>query len=321
MDNWRFIVDEEGRLIGDLLLERQAIYTGRNGKQVERIAVAGNKGETLRLIFKPLTCADTKGREAWFSAHVLPLLPMIRYPRLLGAADHDDPERYWLIFEDLGELDHSYIEATLTRAASVMPYWHLLPLETVPELFEGHTPPVEQVWPIVAGEREELVRFLSRLGAGGELIGALSAFIRERSAIPWDSELVVSHGDLYPLNVVLRDDELIVLDWEYIHRGSVYWDLYNLLDITSPTYRRPPVDCETRLSVLKTYAGQRERMGKPVRPDFIPQYHAYSAAYSAWILLLIGRDLAAGRHNPQELCRQGAETLRILEQMLHYLST
>ncbi|WP_274362174.1 phosphotransferase family protein [Paenibacillus thermotolerans] len=317
------IVDEHGRLIDGAVRLREPIYKGRNGKYVERVVVtAGDR--LLHAIFKPLTNEGSVGKEVWAYRHLLPHLPSIRYPKLLAAADHHEPQRYWLLYEDLGELIHSFDVSVLAAAARSIPAWHTLPIERAPTELEGHTPKLSDgVQRMLLGEdRGAFVRLLSEHGVTNAEIQYFFGVHVRRDPESYSRETVVSHGDLNPLNIAVADDGLIFLDWEYVHRNSVFWDLYNVMDITSPSYRRPVLDRASRLSVLNAYVEGRERYGKPISDIacFIRDYYSYCLSYSAWLLLLIDRDLKVGRFNREALQRQHEETAAILLHMLHELA-
>lgn len=313
------LFSEDGQLLETYIESREVIYVGRNGKAVERIGLAIN-GIRQSVIFKPLTNYDTMGKEEWVYDNVFPLLPNLRFPRLYGAAPYKDADRYWLLLEDLGMLDHSNREATLTLTARAMPQWHLLPADLIPDSFLGHSPYVNDIIPYLLEKEETLKRIARQLGMEKE---AEASLLWLHSEVDWEAlhpETVVCHGDLIPLNVTVREHDLIVLDWEYIHRNSVYWDLYNLLDITSPNYRKEALKPATRIAVLESYRDERLRLGQPVSDTFIKDYHSYCALYSMWILLLIDSDMQNGKNELEALKAQQTETVRIWRQMLDFLA-
>jgi hypothetical protein len=314
----RRIVGEDGRLADNgQLLSREVIYRGRNGKAVERIAVPVDGGK-ISLIFKPLTFNESIGREVWAVEHLLPALPMIRYPALLGVSDDQDPERCWMIYEDLGKLEHKFDAEIYVDAARLASHWHMLPLDTVPADFEGHTPKVEQIQGILLEARDELLQVLGELGLRQSHAAYIDDVVLRADPFDLHGETVVCHGDFNPLNIARCGGELAILDWEYAHRNSVYWDLYNLLDITSPAYRRPVADRLARTAALDAYVLQRAQLGRPAADGFAKGYHRYCLAYCAWLLLLIGRDLEYGRFNRSSLLQQRAETLSILKEAAEF---
>lgn len=106
---------------------------------MERISILRN-GKPEIAIVKYLTNYENIGREAWVYESILARLSTLRFPELLSVSNTTDPESYWLLFEDLGNLTHSFEADFLCRVASLMPQWHLLPAALVPDLYEG-TPP------------------------------------------------------------------------------------------------------------------------------------------------------------------------------------
>lgn len=132
-------------------------------------------------------------------------------------------------------------------------------------------------------------------------------------------ETVISHGDLYPLNIAEVNHTIFIFDWEYVHTNSVFWDLYSLMDITSPQYKRLVITQESRLAILDRYISVRENLQSPTHSNFIDNYHKYSALYSVWLLLLIEEDIAQERFEKSALLRQYKETLEILKSVFEYL--
>ncbi|WP_259616727.1 phosphotransferase family protein [Paenibacillus doosanensis] len=315
MESGRFdhLVSREGVLDSGELASRETLYVGRNGKAVERFCLDRDGGRSF--IFKPLTNPETVGRETWVYRNILPHIP-VRYPALHAHAPHLDAGRYWAVYEDLGPLEHRFDRETLVRAAAAIPYWHQLPIESVPSGFSGHTPRVEQVSEEVWGQREALERVLTEASFPVSLIPEALRIAARPDEVA-DSEAVVLHGDYHPLNISLRKDELIVLDWEYVQINSVYWDLYNLLDMTSPNYRKPDMSGALRNEVLAAYYARRQQLGWSSEFDtFRNHYYRYALAYSLWILLLIDKDLQKGSFDTAALLEQRQETLAIAANLL-----
>lgn len=287
----------DGTLDERFLLDREPLYTGMNGKTVERIKLVW-RGPERSYIFKPLTNAETMGREPWLYRRLLPrLAPSVRYPALLAHASHEDPAYYWQLFEDVGRLAHDGSEEALLQAATAIAEWHRLPLDAVPEHYAGHKPSVSAVLDTVLHQAERLRGVLSRCAADGCERGFESfvAAIHDRSN-RFTGEIVVSHGDFHQGNYALAPNtgELVVLDWEHAHRNSVYWDLYHLIDMTHPLYRKTMTPGLRRRAIL-AYVKARETHGwKGYSADFLRQYHLFAAVFSAWMLLLIDGDIERG---------------------------
>lgn len=287
----------DGTLDERLLSDREPLYTGMNGKTVERIKLI-SKGLERSYIFKPLTNAETLGREPWLYRHMLPrLAPAVRYPALLAHAPHEEPASYWQLFEDVGRLEHDGSEEALLQAAPAIAEWHRLPLEAVPGHYAGHKPSVSDVVDTVLRQEKKLRRVLSGCAQGGCEHGfeSFMAAVRDQGN-RLIGEIVVSHGDFHQGNYALAPDtgELVVLDWEHAHRNSAFWDLYHLIDMTHPLYRKTMTPGSRRRAIL-VYVKAREAHGwKGYSDDFLRRYHLFAAVFSAWMLLLIEGDIERG---------------------------
>jgi len=67
---------------------------------------------------------------------------------------------------------------------------------------------------------------------GGDDIAVLRAAAREMAGwqeMARQEHLVVCHGDVHPQNVLMRDDVLLILDWDSICLGPAAWDHAALL--------------------------------------------------------------------------------------------
>lgn len=318
---WDRFVQEDGTLNAVQLTSREVLYVGRNGKAVERFTGKGIDGS---YIFKPLTNPDTLGREIWVYDHLLPLLP-VRFPRLVAQAGHRDPDRYWAIYEDLGRLTHGWDWETLLRAAGSIPLWHELPPELIPASFQGHSPSEDIVRQQVSEAKPDwsLEHTLTGLGWTSERVRLARLLLdSEIPGFGLEQETVISHGDFHPMNLsLLEDGKLAVLDWEYAHRNSVFWDLYNLLDITSPRYRKPVIPPSLRNEVLRAYLKRREELGTVLSPiPFCKAYYRYALLHSLWILLLIEKDFMNSGPDSTGLKEQQRETLQICTDILNELA-
>lgn len=54
--------------------------------------------------------------------------------------------------------------------------------------------------------------------------------------------LVPAHGDLHPRNILMKGDELVVIDWEWAGQHSVFRDIYALADMCYPDADAFPLD-------------------------------------------------------------------------------
>ena len=129
---------------------------------------------------------------------------------------------------------------------------------------------------------------------------------------------MISHGDYHQGNVCRREDEFIILDWEFVHHNSVYWDLYCLLDMSHPDFPKK-ISSTTRLAALHAYVNRRASFGWEANSDtFVANYHRYAIVHSLWMLGLIENDLQKGQWEVAKLRRAQQETIHSLVACLSY---
>lgn len=315
---WSAFIRPDGSLGGRSVRRRETIYQTLSGKRVERFY-----DHERSYIYKPLHAAVSL-RELWASEHVAPRLSGITIPHIVAASAMRESAAAspWLIYEDLGELQHGRHAQDIIEAAGWIPEWHLLPLEIIPEAFSGHTPRhdciLESVQETKGGLYARLIDVeLAAVQAWMERIDDLE------SRIP--ALTVVSHGDYHPLNIAFNRGERIVLDWEFIHRNHPYWDLYSLMDITSFRYDKVELTHDEREQALRRYWQQLQE-GLSRHADalwreldegaFIRGYYWYASLYSAWIAGLIEQDLVEGRIAAQLLYKQKEQTSKVFADCL-----
>jgi hypothetical protein len=314
-EQWQQVVRLDGTLDPDRTTDRIVLYTGRNGKRVERFRLSEHP-DAGTFIFKPLTNPDTLGREPWLYQRLLPLIP-VRVPRLLATAEHSNPETYWSIFEDVGPLAHRNDECAVMKAAEAMAHWHRLPLNMVPSHFRGDKPGYEEAWETVTRERNAILSLYQAWGAPDFSVRKWLQTVEQSPELSI-SETVICHGDFHCGNFSLAGQELTVLDWEHAHRNSVFWDLYHLLDMTHPLYRKQ--NNSIRMKALQAYGSARGSFGwTGYTPRFIREYHLFASVYSAWMILLIGSDMEKSTWNTEGLTEQMKETCRALAECGSYL--
>lgn len=307
---------ESGKVRDGIPHVREVIYVGRNGQKVERIQVNVNDNMTS-FIYKPLTNYPNKGKEVWLQENLHVRIPEVHIPKILYYSQELEPEKAWMVFEDLGELEHNFSGDMMLKTTEFIPYWHLLPTSLLPEEFDGHSPSVKEIQSFILSKDVQMRQIFKSLGFLDEHITYFDEEILRQDQL--DMETVVSHGDLYPLNIGEVNHTIFIFDWEYVHTNSVFWDLYSLMDITSPQYRRLVIREESRLAILARYISVRESLQSPTHGNFITDYHKYSALYSVWLLLLIDEDIAQERFEISALLRQYNETIEILKIVFDYL--
>lgn len=310
------IFSETGRVLDGIPHEREVLYVGRNGQKVERFRVKMDDKMTS-YIYKPLTNNPSMGKELWVQENISFRIPNVHVPRITYYSGAKEPENYWMVFEDLGELEHSFNADIMKKTSELMPYWHLLPTSLVPSEFEGHTPRIKEIQGFILSKPAQMRELFIRNGFSNDHIDYVYREILLKDHL--ENETVISHGDLYPLNIAEVKEKLFIFDWEYIHKNSVFWDLYTLMDITSPQYRRPVLNQASRLDILARYISVRTSLQSPTKANFISDYHTYSALHAIWLLLLIDQDIAQKRYEKSALLQQHKETLEIFKTVLGYL--
>ncbi|MDB5053709.1 MAG: protein licA [Bacilli bacterium] len=305
-----------GTLNQEHLLKREFIYEGRNHKVIERFQVASPSG-VQSYIFKPLTNEAVIGREKWVYQDLLSNTN-IPYPKLLASSEHLIPQSYWMIFEDLGQLNHELSEPDYISVAKLIPSWHALSLDKIPVDFRGDKPYIDEIIAFVNDNWHSISSVLSSLKMGPLQINKLFDQIHSANAL-FNDDFVVSHGDLHAGNIGMTKDRLVILDWEFIQRNSIYWDLYTLLDMTHPLIRKK-MNNTIRNQVLSTYITERNTKGtSSLNPSFTMKYFIFSAIYSLWMLLLIEKDLKEGKWAKSDLQASQIEIVGILHDCLDYL--
>ncbi|MBB6733130.1 phosphotransferase family protein [Cohnella zeiphila] len=286
------------------IVRRELLHTGNNGHPVERIWLS--EGESF--IRKPLTNDAQAGLERWVYENVLPSLPPI-YPRLIGCSPEREEGGGWLLFEDLGPLDHSFRESTARELVKRIAEWHRLPAERWANApLSGPKPAVNQmVRELLDSAKEEKERKWLR-----------EAEARMAELGEWGRRPVLSHGDLHPGNFAVAGGRIRVLDWEHAHLNSPYWDLYHAIDLSHPLHPRGPIVDSVRAGLLQAYAEEAARLGDGLIPEketFLREYRLFAAVFSLWMLKLIEKDLREDRGIwPTERLRgQRLETLAVWE--------
>jgi len=311
-----------GRLDEGRIRRRETLYMGMNGSLVERIWLYGMEES---FIWKPQTNEGQQRREAWVYEHVLPGFPPI-YPRLVVSVPAADGEGGGSLFEDLGELDHTFRESAAMALVRRIAWWHSLPVGMLaggpiqaPKPRIGRmAADVVRAWEASGGRLGESWGDAGESGRLERLVSDVARMARQRD---WEAQEasegdVFSHGDLHLGNYALARGELRVLDWEHVHPNSRYWDLYHVIDLSHPSFPKP-VDAAVRERLLRAYAEEAARLGGLADEEaFRRGYREFAAVFSLWMLLLIEGDLRRGSAPwPEENLRsQLRETLAGFEQ-------
>ncbi|WP_420539813.1 phosphotransferase family protein [Paenibacillus polymyxa] len=310
-------VNHDGTLNDMMVHSRVILYTGTNGRHVERFYVSSSES----YIFKPLTNDDQKGRERWVYEHVLPALSPI-YPQLLACSDTGaDGGGEWMVFEDLGPLHHLHADETLLQAVGFVARWHALPPGRFAGMpLRGPKPLIQEMVSELHTRKPDMLELCSSLGFSKQQMQRIYAQLEHLS---FSHQLVLSHGDLHPGNYALSGERLRVLDWEHAHLNTPLWDVYHLIDMSHPLFPRR-MTSELRIRMLDTYLEQLELLGiKGDRTAFIQEYGMFAVVFSLWMLLLITNDLQrigtelhrnSGKWSKEQLESQLDATLACLNQ-------
>jgi hypothetical protein len=303
------IVQSDGTLNDELIVKRENIYRGMNGRFVERFFVTPTKS----YVFKPLTNNEQLGKEVWAYEHVLPIFPQI-YPRIIANSTSHDPRLNWLIYEDLGTLEHVFNEEHVLRLVNLVAWWHSFPTGKLADIpLKGPKPGIIEVVSEILLKKEEFIGLMPKLQMEEREILPIYSLLVQKE---FSNNKVLSHGDLHLGNFAVVNNRIMVLDWEHTHLNSPLWDLYHLIDISHPSFPKT-VTNQFRLRILKRYLEQLDLNGMEVNHrDFIQEYYLFSSAFSIWMILLIIKDLHSRdrKWTSKELNRQLLETVACLKQ-------
>jgi hypothetical protein len=300
------IVRVNGTLNEAVILKKETLYKGMNGRFVERFFLSQSKS----YIFKPLTNDGQLGKEVWVHEHVLPLFPAI-YPKIITYSISDQTELNWMILEDLGQLSHNYSEECVLAVVKWMAWWHSLPVEKLGDVpLTGLKPKIEEIVSEVCLKKEEFLRLLPFLKIDEKLIDDIFA---QLTRLNFSDKQVLTHGDLHSGNFAIVGNELKILDWEHTHINSPHWDLYHVMDMSHPLFPKK-ITKEFREKLLDSYLGQVEY--DIDQAAFFKEYYLFASLFSIWMILLIHKDLAAndGKWPIEQLHTQLEDTVSSLNQ-------
>lgn len=300
------IVKANGGLNEKLILKKEILYKGMNGRFVERFYLTQDSS----YIFKPLTNNGQLGKEVWVYEHILPHFPAI-FPKIISYSINECTELNWMILEDLGQLSHKFNEETVLDVIKWAAWWHSLPVEQLGNVpLNGLKPRIEEIISEVFGKKNEVYRLMSDLTMEQELVDAIFEKLSD-----WQlSKLqVLTHGDLHTGNFAVAGTELKILDWEHAHLNSPHWDLYHLIDMSHPLFPKR-VTSPLRERILRTYLDLVTY--EHDRECFFTEYYLVATVFSIWMLLLIQKDLKGngGKWSVEQLNNQFEETVSSLRQ-------
>ena len=153
------IVRANGTLNDQLILKKEILYKGMNGRFVERFYLT----PSTSYIFKPLTNNGQLGKEVWVHEHILPYFPAI-FPKIISYSISECTELNWMILEDLGQLSHDFNEESVMGVIKWVAWWHSLPLGKLGNVpLTGLKPRIEEIVADVCVKKDELYRLLPSL--------------------------------------------------------------------------------------------------------------------------------------------------------------
>lgn len=300
------IVRANGTLNEEVILKRETLYKGMNGKFVERFYLSPSKS----YIFKPLTNDGQLGKEVWVHEHILPLFPAI-FPKILSYSISEQMELNWMILEDLGQLSHDFSEESVLAVIKWMAWWHSLPVSGLGDVpLTGQKPKIDEIVLDVRLKKEKLLHLMPSLNIDEQLFQAIFSQLNE---VNFSDKHVLTHGDLHAGNFAIVNNELKILDWEHTHINSPHWDLYHVMDMSHPLFRKE-ITQGFRERILDYYLEQVEF--EINRETFFKEYYLFSSVFSMWMILLIHKDLTAndGKWPVEQLYTQLDETVTSLQQ-------
>jgi thiamine kinase-like enzyme len=281
--------------------KRETLYRGMNGRTVERVYLTQEESRIL----KPYTYNST---EIWVYEYILPTFPPV-YPKIL---DHLPAtainEEGWLLFEDLGNLEHEFREDIAQEVIRLMAWWHTLPTEALQSApLNGLKPTYPEMVTDLLAAKIDLQELVAKYGINSALI---HDFFDRIASERLSSERVLSHGDLHVGNYSFANGQLYILDWEHTHLNYRYWDLYHLIDLSHPLYPKK-VNPTWRSRLLNCYIEEATRHGSLIDPQqFIYEYRLFASVFSLWMLRLIEADRTSGNSpwSEEQLSAQAVET-------------
>ncbi|MEH7374125.1 phosphotransferase [Neobacillus drentensis] len=300
------IVRADGNLNEEIILKKEILYKGMNGRFVERFYLT----PSTSYIFKPLTNDGQLGKEVWVHEHILPIFPAI-YPKIISYSISERTDLNWMILEDLGPLSHEFNEESVMGVIKWVAWWHSLPIEELGNVpVTGLKPKIEEIVSDVCDKKDEFYRLLPSLKIEEELIDAIFSQINHLKFL---EKKVLTHGDLHTGNFAIVGDELKILDWEHTHLNSPYWDLYHLIDMSHPLFPKK-ITNPLRDRILESYLSLVKF--EIDRDYFFKEYYLFATMFSMWMILLIQKDLVenGGKWSVEQLNTQLEETVSSLQQ-------
>ncbi len=295
--------------------------------------VLGRLGGKRAFILKQ--SRDTRAVVHELSAHaqVVGRLKLATSPVIAGGVNDHAPGGYIAFADDRLRAARPRRVEDMARLLAAL---HRTPLDGlhVPDSSRSHTPEVRRVTQFVLDIAPEecarwLTPFVSKKEDRRALVAVLENLQRTHEPVWRETPVVLCHGDAHAANFLstLRGGRLRLIDWEYVHLDYPYFDLFQLLDATSPHTPLPVF--ASRLRALSAYhaAAMGETSGRNGKPSggegrlpswgrFAQSYLRYALIHLFWILSRIDDDGRFSRHSAPRLNRQAHETCRLIRSIV-----
>jgi thiamine kinase-like enzyme len=275
---------ENGQLNEAIILKREPLDSITKGRTIERVYIRSLES----FIFKRFTNDGQGGKEIWIQKNLLTSFPDF-YPKIIASSFSKNQNNGWIAYTDLGPIKHEYTKDILHDVTKQIVWWHSI-RGTVWEIapLSGLKPKIEDIKKELLQSKDKIAQNLLICNIPKRNIKKLFSLLEKWE---YSKELVLSHGDLHPGNFGKSQNKLVILDWEYAHLNSRYWDLYHLLDLSHPLYPKT-VSNELRNQILDEYYNQARSLGfKTPQERFKKEYFLFSATFSTWMMTLIQSDL------------------------------
>jgi thiamine kinase-like enzyme len=275
---------ENGQLNDSIIVKREPLETITKGRIIERVYTTPEES----FIFKRFTNDSQSGKEIWVQENILTSFPNF-YPKIIAYSFSVSQYTGWTAFTDLGSIKHEYTSDILNDVTKQIVWWHSLPVgmwKNAP--LSGLKPKIEEIKMSLMQSKNKINKYLSIANIPKRYISVLFSHLEK-----WEfsKELVLSHGDLHTGNFGMSQNKLVILDWEYAHLNTRYWDLYHLIDLSHPLYPKK-VTSELRNQILNEYFNRaNSSRSKLQKESFKAEYYLFSATFSLWMIMLIVEDL------------------------------
>lgn len=307
---FQHLVLPNGSLNKEKIDRKELLHQGIYGQRIERIYV-----ENTSFILKALPSVQKFEQELWINHQILKDFPPI-YPKLLFFSK--GVEVHWLIYEDLGRIEHKFDKELVLNIVRSIAWWHQYPVHKLKQKqLSSEKPSIFDMIKEISNNKR-LIMNLLKDGAARTKAEKLIQIVNNKEDLFIYKNLVLSHGDLHLGNYGKSQKGVVVIDWEYVHLNLVYWDLYYLIDSTHPNYPKN-LDPNMREEVLDSYLHLTTNKN---HERFKWEYYIFAAIFSFWMLTLIEKDIQNIKQiiwTKDQLLRQKEETISIIEQLLKKL--